>query len=365
MPIDQNLFLDYNAKKRAIMNFSRESIFVSSLRILFGTVAAVLGLCIASVIVVFAISSISDTVSSPHHGELVISADANGDRTRLEDTSPVILKINVEGVIGELDLAFNKMDKLLLDSREGVLSKNRVKGILLYFNTPGGLATDSSGIYRALKNYKEKYHVPIYAFVDGLCASGGMYIACAADKIHATSDSVIGSVGVVLGPTFNFSDALQKIGVASLTLTEGKDKDTLNPFRPWKPGEEKTIQNILADTYQSFVNVVIEARPNMTKDKLIEDYGARVFIAKEAQEYGYIDDADSNYNKVLTELVIAAGIGEHQQYQVLQIEPPHSILEQVAQGSSQLFNRQIKHVFPLGPYMTSDMSGKLLYLYQP
>lgn len=365
MSIDQNLFLDYNPKKRVIMNFSRESIFVSSLRILCGTIAAVLGLCIAIVIVMLAISSITDTVTSPTHGELVICADAHGDRHKLEDTSPVILKINFNGVIGEFDLTSNKVDKLLLDSREGVLGKNRVKGILLYFNTPGGLATDSSTIYRALKNYKEKYHVPIYGYVDGLCASGGMFIACAADKIHATSDSVIGSVGVVLGPAFNFSDAMQKIGVAALTLTEGKDKDTLNPFRPWKPGEEKPIQNILADTYQSFVNVVVENRTEMTKNKLIEEYGARVFIAKEAQGYGYIDDAESDYNKVLTELVIAAGIGENQKYQVLQIEPPHSILEQVAQTRSHLFNRQIKHVFPLGPYMTSDMSGKLLYLYQP
>lgn len=347
------------------MNYTRESVFVSSLRILCGTIAAVLGLCIAIVIVMLALSSVSDTVTSPQHGELVISADANGDRHKLDDTSPVILKINFDGVIGELDLAFNKMDKLLLDSREGVLSKNRVKGILLYFNTPGGLATDASGIYRALKNYKEKYHVPIYAYVDGLCASGGMYIACAADKIHATSDSVIGSVGVILGPTFNFSDAMQKVGIAALTLTEGKDKDTLNPFRPWQPGEEKSIQHILADTYETFVDVVVEARPEMTKNKLIEEYGANVFIAKEAQEYGYIDDADSDYNKVLTELAIAAGIPENQKYQVLQIEPPHSILEQVAHARSHLFNRQIKHVFPLGPYMTSDMSGKLLYLYQP
>lgn len=343
----------------------RESIFSSFFRILFGSIAAILGICIAVFIVILALSSISDTVSPPQHGELVICADANGDRQKLEDTSPVILKINIEGVIGEFDLASSKVDKLLLDSREGVLSKNRVKGILLFINSPGGLAIDSSTIYRALKSYKEKYHIPIYAYVDGLCASGGMYIACAADKIHATQDSVIGSVGVILGPTFNFSDAMQKIGVAALTLTEGKDKDTLNPFRPWIPGEQQNIQNILAQSYEIFLNTVVESRAQMTKNKLIEDYGANIFIAKDALERGYVDDADSNYNKVLTELVTAAGIPEHQKYQVLQIEPPHTILETVAQTRSFLFNRQIKHVFPLGPYMTSDMSGKLLYLYQP
>ena len=67
---------------------------------------------------------------------------------------------------------------------------------------PGGAADDSVGIYRALCEYKKKYNVPIYAFVDGLCASGGMYIACAADKIYATPSSVIGSVGVIMGPLF-------------------------------------------------------------------------------------------------------------------------------------------------------------------
>ena len=68
------------------MNYARESVFVSSFRILCGTIAAVLGLCIAIVIVVLALSSVSDTVTSPTTSELVISADANGDRHKLDDT---------------------------------------------------------------------------------------------------------------------------------------------------------------------------------------------------------------------------------------------------------------------------------------
>lgn len=65
---------------------------------------------------------------------------------------------------------------------------------LVYINTPGGTVVDADGIYRALLEYKTKYDVPIYAYIDGLCASGGMYVALAADKIFASDVSLIGSV---------------------------------------------------------------------------------------------------------------------------------------------------------------------------
>ncbi|MFI5264393.1 MAG: S49 family peptidase, partial [Candidatus Kapaibacterium sp.] len=92
-----------------------------------------------------------------------------------------------------------------VESQEGDFKNNRVKGILLYMDTPGGYSTDSDTIYRLLMEYKKQYKVPIYAYVDGLCASGGMYIAITADKIMASDTSLIGSIGVI-APTFmNFT----------------------------------------------------------------------------------------------------------------------------------------------------------------
>ena len=95
---------------------------------------------------------------------------------------------------------------------------------------------DADGIYRAIKHYKEQYQVPVIAYVDGLCASGGMYIACAADKIYATDVSLVGSVGVLFPSFMNFSKLLDTVGVQSLTISSCKGKDDMNPLRPWKEG---------------------------------------------------------------------------------------------------------------------------------
>lgn len=338
----------------------RESIFSSSLRALFSAFAIVVGIFLAIFVAVLAISSVSDSVELPKTSEMTVSADANGNRELLGHSAPVILRIDINGVIGVNELTETKFVDLLHDSREGVL-KDRVKGILLNVNTPGGLATDSSAIYHLFKAYKEKYKVPIYAYVDGMCASGGMYIVCAADKIYSMDDGIIGSVGVRLGPAFNVSQAMDKLGISSITLTEGKNKDALNPFRPWKEGEDVALRDVMAASYAQFVNVVTASRPNLSREALINDYGAQIYIAPKAQELGYVDNGNSDYNTCLSDLVAAAGI-DKQSYQVILIAPHFSVIEQLSKSQTTLLKGRIEHVFA---GMTPEMSGKLLYLYQP
>ena len=115
-------------------------------------------------------------------------------------------------MIGLGDLTYKKIQSSLLDSREGLLAQNRVSAASLYRFSRRN-ADDADDIYRAILSYKKKYQVPVYAFVDGMCASGGMYIACAADRIFSTPTSVIGSVSIMLGPTFNFSGLMERYGV--------------------------------------------------------------------------------------------------------------------------------------------------------
>lgn len=348
------------------MHISRESIFVSAIRSFFNAFAVVVGISMALIIALFGLAFLSKTaVESPEKTDLTLSADVDGNRKQLADTVPVILRINIEGIIGAKNLNPTNFTNILLDSREGVLANNRVKGILLYVNTPGGLATDSSNIYRLLKDYKEKYHVPIYAYVEGICASGGMYISAAADKIFASDGSIIGSIGVRVGPVFNVATAMEKVGIKSLTLTEGLDKDALNPFRPWREGEDKSLKDIVEQEYETFVAVMTENRPRLNREKLIYDYGARIYSANISAELGYIDNGNASYNDALKDLVGAAGISPGEKYQVLLIAPHQSVFKELAQNKYEIFKGKLEHVFPIGPYMTSDMSGKLLFLYQP
>lgn len=348
------------------MEFKPDSLFRSAFRKFFNAIAVVLGLSLALVVVIVAISALSDNVSLPQHGDLTVSRDVSWNRKLLSTTTPVILRIDLHGIIGLSHLTEEKFQNMLLDSREGSLAGNRVKGILLHVNTPGGTAIDSAAIYSLFQEYKARFNVPIFVYVDGLCASGGMYIASAADQIFASGDSIIGSVGVKMGPVFNVSDLIQRIGISSLTITEGIGKDALNSFRPWKEDEAASFQTIAATSYETFLDVVTQGRKQLSRDKLIHEYGAKVFSAAQSQEYGYIDVANASYNDALKGLVQKLGLAEGS-YQVLAIEPYHSTLEDLTQSSYSLLKGKVQHMFHLAPNITTELelAGKLLYLYQP
>lgn len=343
----------------------RESIVASSLRSFFKTLLGTLGILAAVVIIVVIAGFVMKPPVFPQKSTLTVSPDANGQMELLPFTSPVILRINIHGVIGQGDLTRENFEAMLQSSHDGMLGKDRVKAVVLHIDTPGGVSTDIDTMYRALIAYKKKYQIPVYAFVDGMCASGGMYIGCAADKIYATSSSIIGSIGVRLGPMFNVADFMQRYGVKSMTLTEGKDKDMLNPFRPWQPGEDASLRTIMADMYDQFVAIVISARPRVKKEKLIQDYGAQVYIASDALKIGYIDSSDADYSSVLTELATQAQIPETEAYQVMAIQPYHPLIANLINEKSPIFSGKLIHVFQLHSTFSSELSGKFLYLYQP
>jgi len=343
---------------------NNSSLFSCCVRSFFKCFSVVLGLIAAGVILVILIASFTPSSSLPEKASVIIAPDADGKRSHFLTEKPTILRIDLNGVIGEGALTSENIEEILLESQEDELS-GHVKGILLYLNTPGGIAVDGDNIYRALLAYKQKYNVPIYSYVDGLCASAGMYIAAASDKILASPASIIGSIGVLLGPAFNFSGAMEKIGVQSLTLTEGKNKDMLNPFRPWKPGEQDSLKAITKDLYDRFVDIIVAARPNLDKEKLINEYGAQVFASAKAQALGYIDNGDSNYSSALKELTLAAGIKEKEEYQVVKLEMQRSFFSELAKAKFPFANGKVIHTFQVDPYITPNMSGKFLYLYQP
>lgn len=346
------------------MTLPREPIFKSALRSLCNALAVVIGVFAAIFLIMFTLSILSPPALLPEKCDVAIAPDAQGKQDLLHSHAPAILRIDIRGVIGVDGLTTEKIQTILLDSRVDFLKKDRVKAIFLYVDTPGGAADDAAGIYQELMSYKAKYKTPIYAFVDGLCASGGMYICAAADQIYTTSSSVIGSVGVLLGPSFNFSEVMGKVGVQAKTITQGKDKDMLSPFRPWKEGEDASLVNITKALYDQFVNVVTTGRKDLDKEKLIEEYGAQVYDAATAKKLGYTDVDDSNYFQAMQALVDAAKIDKGE-YQVVQLSLAKTFFAELAKNHFSLLSGKVHHTFQIGTYMSSELSGKFLYLYQP
>lgn len=344
------------------MNVTRESIFSSALRIFFSSLTAVLGIAVALVLITLSFFSLSSPVTVADKTSMIVAPDANGNRELLSDSAPVVLRINIHGVIGSKDLSSKTLEAQLLDSQVAPL-KDRVKAIFLHMNTPGGGADDANNMYTSLLEYKEKYKVPIYMFIDGLCASGGIYISAAADKIYSSPVGIIGSVGVIMGPAFNFADLMQQYGVKTLTLTRGKDKDMLSPFRPWKPNEDAPLQDLIDYDYHRFVDVVTQARPRLDKDKLINDYGAHVFAPPKAAELGYIDDGNSSYSKALADLVKQAGI--EGSYQVIELKVLHPVLSELIEGKAPILSGKLRHEISLPGDFPSELLSRPLYLYLP
>lgn len=328
------------------------------------TVGAVIGLFIGFFVVALLFSILESADKTPtmlYTAE--IQPNAKGERKVLSKSAPVILEVDVSGAIGLEELTGSKFARLLVESRENTLKGNRVKAILLHLNTPGGTVHDADAIYRHLLAYKKQYNVPVYAYVDGMCASGGVYVASAADKIYSSDVSIIGSVGVVSGPFVNAYDLIKKIGLTSLTLTEGKGKDALNPLRPWTEDEAKPLQDVMAYFYQSFVDIVVKGRPQMSKDKLINVYGAHVFPAPQAQEYGYIDVAGASREETLEALLKAIDI-EDDFYQVVSLsQSPWAAL---FKSESPLLSGKVTHNLNLHPTeLHPEFMNQLLYLYRP
>lgn len=344
-----------------------ESIFKSALRSFFVAFFSIAGIILAIMLVVGLIGGISTTIDGA--SELTYSytpeilPNAKGIRKVESDSTPVILKLNVNGVIGLDSLTRKDVSQLLVESRERTLDNDRVKAILLCIDSPGGTVVDSDGIYREIKAYKEQYKVPVYAYIDGFCASGGYFIASAADKIFASEASLIGSVGVLLPSIMNFSQLMDKIGVQSMTLYDGKGKDNLNPFRPWVKGEEDNIKNSIDYFYQIFVDVVTKERHTLDKTKLIKEYGANIYPAEIAKEHGYIDEA--NFTQAQTLKLLAEKIGiTDDSYQFLELDNKNWLSE-LFHSKLDLFSGKMTHHIAMPAGMPLELSNQYLYLYRP
>jgi protease IV len=343
---------------------SRESIFISAIRSFCNTFFSILGVTICLVIVGFIVTLAMGSASSSEKTAFSIQPDAQGARSPLPITAPALLKITINGIIGSGTLCTSSIENLLLDSREGLLKNDRVKGILLCMDTPGGTVTDSNGIYSALKAYKERYKIPVFAYIDGTCASGGMYILSAADKAYASPISIVGSIGVILGPVFNFSGLMEKWGIQATTIARGKDKAMLNPFAPPKEGDDASLVAISEYLYEHFVSLVTAARLRLNKQELIDVYGAQVYAAPKAQEIGFIDEANGSYERAIHALALAAGIKEEEKYQVIECKTQRPFLSEMLNVNSKF--SLVAKIARFFSHETNEQSHHpFLYLYHP
>ncbi|PPD32603.1 MAG: signal peptide peptidase SppA [Methylomonas sp.] len=197
--------------------------------------------------------------------------------------------IDVRGMIADGEAA--NADTIIEGLRDAVKDKN-TKGIILNINSPGGSAVQSAYVYDEIRRQKVEHpDMPIYAVVGDMCASGGYYIASAADKIYVSQASLIGSIGVIMNG-FGFSNVLEKLGVERRLLRAGEHKALLDPFSPVNQQESEHMQSLLNQVHQQFINAVKQGRGNRLKESA-EMFSGLVWNGEDGVKLGLADDFGS------------------------------------------------------------------------
>lgn len=171
--------------------------------------------------------------------------------------------VEIEGVIAANTQA--NADNLVGALRAAFKDK-KTAAVLMRINSPGGSPVQSGYVYDEIKRLRKKYpDTKLYAVVTDICASGGYYIASAADEIYADKASIVGSIGVLMDG-FGFEGAMKKVGVERRLMTAGKHKGVLDPFSPLKKSEVKHVQNLLNTVHKQFIDQVKAGRGDRLSD---------------------------------------------------------------------------------------------------
>ena len=204
------------------------------------------------------------------------AALGGGKHTALVDMQGVIApdsQANADNLIPSLQDAFEDKD---------------TQGVILRINSPGGSPVQAGQINDEIRRLRAKHPgIPLYAVVEDVCASGGYYVAVAADKIFVDKASLIGSIGVLMDG-FGFTGTMEKLGVERRLITAGENKGFLDPFSAADPAQQKFAKQMLTEIHQQFIDVVRQGRGKRLKETP-DTFSGLVWNGQRGVEMGLAD----------------------------------------------------------------------------
>jgi signal peptide peptidase SppA len=163
----------------------------------------------------------------------------------------------------------------------------RAETVALIINSPGGSPVQSAMIAQRIRQLAEENNVRVIAFCEDVAASGGYWLACAADEIVVDENSIVGSIGVI-SSSFGFTEAIGKLGIERRLYTAGENKSFLDPFLPERAQDVKRLKDVQADMHQSFKEYVTQRRGAKLKDDP-EIFSGAFWTGKRALALGLVD----------------------------------------------------------------------------
>lgn len=198
--------------------------------------------------------------------------------------------IDLNGLIADNEIA--SADNII-SSLRSAFEDSKTAGVILRINSPGGTPVQAGYIYDEIVRLRKLYpDIPLYAVITDMCASGGYYVASAADKIFADKASIVGSIGVRMD-NFGFVGTIDKLGIERRTLTSGENKALMDPFLPVDKNQQKHLQTLLDNIHQQFIDAVKKGRGDRLKDDS-QLFSGLIWSGEESLELGLVDALGSS-----------------------------------------------------------------------
>ena len=229
-------------------------------------------------------------------------------------------KAGAETVIAGLQAAFEHEETL---------------GVILEINSPGGSPVQSSYIYDEIRRLRSEHEsIPIYVVVSDIAASGGYFVAAAADRIYVNKSSLIGSIGVRMD-NFGFVGLMEKLGVERRLLTAGENKGLLDPFLPEDAGQKAHLQIMLDEVHQHFIDAVKQGRGDRLSHQA-NLFSGLIWTGEKAIELGLVDEYGTT-ESVARDIIKAET--------VINFTPKGHLFDRIAERIGAVIGQQLKTFF--------------------
>jgi protease-4 len=215
-------------------------------------------------------------------------------------SSNQVLEIELEGIIYD--------SKVFTQQLKEWGTKSGIKAVVLRINSPGGGVAASQEMYEAVKKFRADTHKVVVVSMSSVAASGGYYVACAADKIFANPGTITGSIGVI-AEWYNYGDLLRWAKMESIVIKSGELKDAGSPTRPLTSAERVYFQSLIDGMYNQFVSAVSAGR-KIDRPVITKLADGRVYTGQEAKENGLVDELGTYQDAVAAAAKMAGISGE-------------------------------------------------------
>lgn len=198
--------------------------------------------------------------------------------------------VEIRGIIKDGSDA--SADRIVSGLRAAFEDENTA-GVIVRINSPGGSPVQAGYINDEISRLRKEHpDTPLYAVITDICASGGYYVAAAADKVYADKASLVGSIGVLMNG-FGFVDAMEKLGVERRLVTAGEHKGLLDPFSPLNPEELSHIEGVLEEMHGQFIDVVRAGRGDRLNESA-DLFSGLIWSGARSVELGLVDELGSS-----------------------------------------------------------------------